>query len=414
MQVTFCQYDAEHYAGGPNTRLRRLLPRLKLRGIEPRVLFLTVTGSGPTVRALERAGIECRVTPWITWTEDRIRWILEALRESPPDVFVPHVVTAACYAARWVSAAGIPTVGAMNSDGPLNWALFDEFVAGLPEYRVWGLACVSELLELEARRRAPAEVDVCRIPGGVPLPGRSASPPGEVLRLVYAGRLVEEGKRARDVARALCRAVGEVPGVEAVLYGEGPDQPEIERILERDGQGGVRLGGLVDNDRIQEEMLRAHVFVQLSEYEGLSNALCEAMACGLVPVCLEIRSGTRELVSHGETGLLVEDRGDAFVGAIRRLRNDPQLWQRISQAAREKVARDYTLDAAAGGWVTFLERLAARAGSPDAIRIPRTIRLPPLRPGLACDDTRRPWLVKRGARWLWHRARALRAGGCDS
>jgi glycosyltransferase involved in cell wall biosynthesis len=406
MRVTFCQYDSEDYAGGPNTRLRRLLPRLKAQGIEPRVLFLTVSGSGPSVRALQRAGVDCCCTSWITWTEDRIRWILEQLRESPPDVFVPHVVTAACYAARWVRAAGIPTVGAMNSDGPLNWALFDEFVTGAPEYRVSGLACVSKLLEDEARRRAPADVEVCRIPGGVPVPDAAARPPADTLRLVYVGRLVEEGKRARDVARALCRAAREVPGVEAILYGEGPDQAEIERILERDGGGRVTLGGLVDNEHIQQELLQAHVFVQLSEYEGLSNALCEAMACGLAPVCLAIRSGTSELIEHGRTGLLVEDRGDSFVAAVRRLRTEPGLWQQIATRARDKVRSEYTLEAAAAGWVSFLQRLTGKAGQRRPIQVPGRIQLPPLRAGLACDDTRRPMLLKRWARWCWHRARA--------
>src|SRR5688500_13271088 len=105
IKVTFCAYDKPDNVGGPVSWIRRLFPLLRDRGIEPRCLFIMHWGnSGPALDALTEAGFDCR---WITLdrTEDRIRWILEDLRDNPPDVFVPNLVVAAYYAARWAHEA---------------------------------------------------------------------------------------------------------------------------------------------------------------------------------------------------------------------------------------------------------------------------------------------------------------------
>ena len=53
------------------------------------------------------------------------------------------------------------------------------------------------------------------------------------------GRLAEEAKRISEVTRALCRAVREVPGTEAKIYGDGPERLVVEQILREEGEYGV-------------------------------------------------------------------------------------------------------------------------------------------------------------------------------
>src|SRR5690606_8540596 len=121
-------------------------------------------------------------------------------------------------------------------------------------------------------------------------------------------------------------------------------------------------------------------------YEGIPVALMESMACGLVPICLDIRSGIPELVQHDQTGLLVPDREAAFVAAVRRLREEPALWPRLAAAARQKIATGYSITAAADAWVAFLQQLAASAPLKRPVVIPRHLTLPPPHPALARLD----------------------------
>ena len=102
INVTFCAYDNPANVGGPMAWFQRLLPALREQGIESRCLFLiwgdTVTG--PTLSALRTQGFDCSAITCHETTEDRVRWILERLRENPPDVFVPNLVVPAFFAAR--------------------------------------------------------------------------------------------------------------------------------------------------------------------------------------------------------------------------------------------------------------------------------------------------------------------------
>jgi glycosyltransferase involved in cell wall biosynthesis len=168
---------------------------------------------------------------------------------------------------------------------------------------------------------------------------------------------------------------------------------KVERILASEGVGlPIYLGGQLQSENVQLEMLRNHVFVLLSDFEGLPIALMEAMACGLVPVCLRIDSGVPELVENELTGLLVNDRSGDFVEAIRRLRNDPDLWKRLSQAARIKFETEYSVESAAVRWKEIASELQSNSCPRRPITIPKRVQLPPVNPALAYADTRKPSL----------------------
>jgi colanic acid/amylovoran biosynthesis glycosyltransferase len=169
------------------------------------------------------------------------------------------------------------------------------------------------------------------------------------------------------VTRALCRVVRELQGTEAVIYGNGPDRERVGRCLEEEKVGErVRLGGQIDNAEIQRVMAEASVLVLLSDYEGLPIALLEAMACGLIPVCLRVRSGVGQLIEQGETGFLVDDRGDEFVATIRAIASDAVLRSRVSSAARERIVAEYSDEANASRWTVLLEDRSRQSPQPEA------------------------------------------------
>ena len=397
MKVTFCSYNERNHVAGPDAWIQRLLPALRSRGIESELLLITGSPADecPTISWAHENEFACSSIFWPKYTEDGVRWFLQRVRESRPDVFVASLTVPAHYAGRWIRAAGIPTVGVMHSDEPYYHGLIDEFVCGRSAFQLSGLVCVSEFLEQEVLKRQPNGVVIRRIPCGTPVPNRFSTFNGGRLRLAYVGRLVEEQKRISEVTRALCRVVREVPNIEAAIYGDGPDRANVEAILRQEGTGWpIRLEGRVPSEEIQEHLLRCHALVLLSDYEGLPVALMEAMACGVVPICLRIRSGVTELVDDGVTGLLVDDRGDGFVSAVRRLASQPESWQRLSEAARHKVCRDYSNDACAARWEELFLELKSRVGATCLPKVPAWLRLPPLHPDLAVRDFRPP---------RWHR-----------
>ncbi len=406
MKVTFVTREYANVSGGHNTWLCRFLPTLRRRGIESRVLcfHLSPEEQFPTVRSLRQAGFSCTTVSEqeMKYTKQRVRWIFDRLTEEPPDVFVVSAVyPAAYYAGRWLREAGIPTVGICHGGGmmPFYQGLLDEFVLGRAGYQVSAFVCISKGLEQAVLEQNPQGILVRSIPYGVPIPESVAKKPNGRLRLAYVGRLAEEQKRISEVTRGLCRAVREVPGTEALIYGDGPARAAVEQIIREEGDGlPVQLIGFVEHDQIPKLLLECHAVVLLSDHEGLGLSLLEGMASGVVPIGLRGAPGVTEFVVDGVTGLLVGDRGDEFVAAVRRLREDPALWERLARSAHAKVEADYSEKVCADRWQELFHKLVNSSGPRKPLRIPRRLHLPPLNPALA-------WLDPRPLQELIRRAR---------
>jgi len=408
-KVTFCTCDSPNFSGGPNSFLRELLPTLQAKGITVEILIFVaaIPQACPCFAALDRAGIPCKTFPWQTTTEQKIRWILSQLTESQPDVFVPNMLVSAFYASRWVKASGIPTVGILHSDDDFHHQVLQDFVLGDPSYRFSAIVPVSQKLHSmvqEALQSQPSSssysldpvVTAC-IPCGASLPNETAQVPQKTLRLIYTGRLEIEQKQILKLTQALCQVVNIVPGVEALIVGEGSARAEIQEILQKDPNLPVHLVGFVDQEQVKNYLLQSHVFVLLSDYEGLPVSLIEAMACGLVPVCLDIRSGIPELVEDGVTGLLVHDREKSFVQAIQTLKTDMELWSTLSRSARAKIECNYSSQVSTDRWLELLQDLhqhhPRQNPIPPPLEVPTLIDLPPVRPVFLREDFRQDILL---------------------
>jgi colanic acid/amylovoran biosynthesis glycosyltransferase len=393
MKVTFCTYDGHNCINGINAWLRRLLPSLRDRGIESQVLFITWAKDEDctTLPVLRQMGFQCHVALLPHYTESHVRWILQTIAADPPDIFVPNYMVPALYAARWIKAAGIPTVGVLHNDDLQYQGIQDQFVFGSSTYKLSAIVPVSQKLEQQVRSGNPQQIQICRIPCGVPFPTQSANPPVDKLKLVYVGRIAEEQKRISEVTQALCRAVREISGVEAVIYGSGPAEAFVEQILRTHGANlPIQFAGRIDSEQIQSYLAENHVLVLLSDYEGLPVALMEAMACGLVPICSYMESGIPELVTHEETGLLVHNRSDEFISAVLCLRENIALWKSLSKKARAKIETQYTHEACVENWEILLRELQAASTPMQVIKIPHRLKLPAKNLNLLTLDPREP------------------------
>lgn len=89
-----------------------------------------------------------------------------------------------------------------------------------------------------------------------------------------------------------------------VILGEGPLRDELQTLIFELGlKDKVVLPGFVENP--YSWMRKANLFVMSSVYEGLSNVLIEALACGCKVVSTDCPSGPNEILEGGKWGRLV-------------------------------------------------------------------------------------------------------------
>jgi len=151
------------------------------------------------------------------------------------------------------------------------------------------------------------------------------APNGEVL-VGYVGRLAAE----KQVDLLAC--LGDLPGVQLVIVGEGPRRAALTRKLP-----GARFLGLQHGAELAASFASLDVFVHPGSNETFCQAAQEALASG-VPVVAASAGGLLDLVSPGENGLLFSPGSAVNMReAVTALIADPAGRQAMGMAARHSV-----------------------------------------------------------------------------
>ena len=348
-----------------------------------------------------------------TTTSERVRWILNRLKQNPPDLFVPDYLVAGLYAGKWVRAAGIPTLSCFRSDDPYYWANGDRFLWGKESFRVSGVACVSETLSSHLAAKIMDDIRIEHIPSGVPIPDRvmDQSKPG--FKVCYLGRMIQHQKRIHETAAALFRNLEQGVCDEVGFIGVGPELDYVRRLASIRGQSDrVNFHGEIAPSDLSKVLQHYHASVLLSDFEGTPGAVMDAMANGLVPVALALPDGTSELVIEDQTGMLVENRYSSFDDALAKLGASQELRVRLAMGARVHIEKKFSLDTCVRKWMRLANLLieSERAIRPRGkIKVPWYIHLPPahtghegldIRPELYADRLRR-YIRRMYAHALW-------------
>jgi len=132
--------------------------------------------------------------------------------------------------------------------------------------------------------------------------------------ILFVGRVCAQ-KQPRVLGEAI-RQLRDAGGkFVALVAGDGPDLEELRAFVKAHSlESHVGLLGEIPNERVRDLMAAADIFFLPSQWEGISLAIYEAMACGLAIVGADV-GGQRELVT-AECGVLV-DRGSEAEEAAR-------------------------------------------------------------------------------------------------
>lgn len=125
-------------------------------------------------------------------------------------------------------------------------------------------------------------------------------------RIISIGRL-EPQKNQKMLIDAFRIFHDKYSDTKLVIYGEGSCRSELEsQIKSLKIEDAVLLPGTIDN--VVEELKDSLFFVMSSDFEGMPNALIEAMCIGLP--CISTRvSGAVDLINNNKNGILI-DLGD--------------------------------------------------------------------------------------------------------
>jgi len=198
------------------------------------------------------------------------------------------------------------------------------------------------------------------VPNPVAFPPVAANPAGSTL-ILNVGRLVPQKGQAAIVS-AFSRMSGRGPEWTLAILGEGPRRREIEdQIAALRLAENVALPGNIGDP--QRYYVKAAIFVMASDFEGVPNALLEAMAHGLPSIVPDNLPGALEYVEDGKTGLVYRS-GDleGLTRCLETLAADANLRERLGSAARERM-KPLSIENVARTWEELLFPSEAPVGS---------------------------------------------------
>tara|TARA_R110002072_G_scaffold89232_4_gene199957 strand:+ start:84784 stop:85938 length:1155 start_codon:yes stop_codon:yes gene_type:complete len=168
-------------------------------------------------------------------------------------------------------------------------------------------------------------IDVCAVPTRIPnsLEGESRA------RLIGTVGRISPQKNPAAFLGVVKEFVGK--NVKFVWIGDSfgaDDQNDKVQLL----AAGVEVTGWLPRDEVLQRVSTFDVFLLMSKWEGMPLALIESQVSGVVGVVSNI-VGNKDIVSHGETGFIVNSSGEASA-AIRQLVGNAELLESMSLSAR--------------------------------------------------------------------------------
>jgi glycosyltransferase involved in cell wall biosynthesis len=369
--ITVLHFITELNVGGAERALARLLARLDKDRYALTVACL-YGGDGPIadeIRALGIPVVDLGMTS--KWRWDALWRLYRLLRRERPTILHTWMFHANLPGRVLGRLAGVPIVisGERTMGMERRWRYWLNRLTVPGADRV---TCVSQqVADFAVNHIGISKEKVVIIPNGLQVPDAERLLGSRAARtelgLPVDQAVVGTVARLDPVKRldVLLQALGSLPDVYAVIIGEGPERARLMALCQGLGlTGRVRFPG--QQGDVWPWLAAMDVFALSSDWEGMSNALLEAMAAGLPIIATEV-GGTPDVVVDGVTGLLVPP-GDptALADALARLVRDPGLRRQMGQAGRERALRHFSLGRTVERTQNLYEQLLDAKGLQDA------------------------------------------------
>lgn len=295
----------------------------------------------PLASRAAEAGLEVVPCAPLSELDVRAAWRMRRfVRERHIDIVHAHTAHAVAVAALATAGTGVPLIVARRVDFALRANVGTRWKYGRAARIIAVSRAVAGVLERsgiapDRIRVVPDGVDVHRsvTPASPQTLGALGVRPGAPL-VVQVAQLVGH-KDPVNFVRAIARVRERVPGVAALLVGDGPLRASVESaIRELDLSSVVHLAGYrTDADEL---LAAATVACLSSREEGMGSVLLDALVFG-IPVAATSAGGIPEVVVHGDSGLLATPERPIELGdAIATLLEDSDLRARLAHNGRTR------------------------------------------------------------------------------
>lgn len=188
---------------------------------------------------------------------------------------------------------------------------------------------------------------------------RARNIPDATILLGCVGYLLPE-KGQEVLIRAMPLVLTEFPNCKLLLAGDGPLRARMESLVrDLQLQNAVIFAGFVEEIECVYRALDAFVFPSLAE--PLGSSLLSAMAHGL-PAIAVASGGVPEIIDHQRDGVLVaHPQKEDLARAICDLFADFRKMRDLGEAARQKIAREFTAPQLTGNTLHEYEKALSRA-----------------------------------------------------
>ena len=181
------------------------------------------------------------------------------------------------------------------------------------------------------------------VPGALPFAIRRELGIPETSRIIGAVGRLHPSKGHKDLISAFARLAEEMPDLCLLIVGDGELRLKLEKQAE-DYNLGDRIFFAGCRPDIADLLSIMDVFAHPSHWEGMPNAVMEAMANGK-PIVASGIDGIKALIAEGETGLLVHPGStEEIVAQLRRLLADRDLAAKLGESAAQRMKERFGLE----------------------------------------------------------------------
>ena len=161
--------------------------------------------------------------------------------------------------------------------------------------------------------------------------------------ILYLSRL-EAFKRIYELLQVYQNLKVRNSSYQLVFAGDGGEEQPLKEKINKEGITDVLLTGFVTGEQKNELFEKAAIFVFLSDFEGMPNAVLEAMAFGL-PVVTTNVGGISTVFEHDQNGILLEKKAiDLVEQGILSILEDEENYQNISKRNYQKAREQFWSD----------------------------------------------------------------------